>query len=105
MIALGGSATELKYLPAAEIQVFTINDVSRNNPAPRTSAKDMSRSFTRLKRLRAWLEAVSSGTLQMVFSASLNSWTTAVAPKNNVTSPSKVATMPLEDRCTPSIML
>src|ERR1043166_7749096 len=105
MRARGGIATELKYLPAAEIQVFTIKDMSRNNPAQSTSPKERSRSFARLKMLRERLEAMSSGTLQMVFSASLNSVTTAVAPKNNVTSPSKVATMPLEDRWAPSIML
>ncbi len=103
MKAFGG-ATGFRYSPAAEIPAFTISDVSKNKPAPSTTANDRNRSFTTLNMLRTVLEVLSSATPQMVFRASFNSLTAAVAPINRGTSPRRIVAMLLLGRCAPSIM-
>src|SRR5580692_1363906 len=61
-----GNASGLKNGPAAEIPAFTDKDVSKNKPAPSTTANERNRAFTTLNTLRAVLQVVSLGTLQMV---------------------------------------
>ncbi len=96
--SLGRRRAGIQILAGGEIQAFTISDATRNKPEASTRAKERSRSFTTLKMLRTALEIVSSGTLQMVFTASLSSLTTAVAAKKTVTSARTEVAMPLKGR-------
>src|SRR5579864_6367144 len=98
-ISTCGGAAGPRYLSTAATHAVTINDASRNRPAPTTSAKSVIRSLIRFKMLRNVLAVVSTGTLQMVFIASLSSLVPVVALKNNVISPTKLVIRPLEGRC------
>src|SRR5207248_1485893 len=104
MINRGGIATECTYRAAADTQTLTISDSNKYRPAESTRAKERRCSFTRLRTLRAWLHVASTGTLQIVFRSSLSSFTTAVAPKNRVSSPTPTAAKPCLGRWVLSIM-
>src|SRR5580698_10561350 len=85
------AATERMYPAGIERRTSVLSETKRKSPKPSMSAKETSLSFIAFNTVRPELHAESSGTFQMVFSASLSSLMTAAAPKNKVPMPSSTA--------------